>query len=356
MTEHRNRPHKPTLDDYRAMMSETHAPNQLKQDVLAAAHARCSSASSRTTDVRPSVRAAASSKRTRIKSFAVAACVTLLAGTAVCGLAIGLPGIASLSNDGDNAFFLTAYATEGSSAQPGAQTILSADEFRGTGGYSGAWYDPDSGQFAAGDEWAGFKYSFNLECSGRNIKSIAYEIEGDRAFFETIDGPSSKNEAEAEHTSVFHYSKSIAFDYNDQNHGFGNFSTNQQEGKDDYVVSIYLGFPVPELARNIVYEIMNGTAADSAFYEKEASIDLAAAHALADCKLHLTATFMDGTTQTKTYVITPVDDIEQRLAAFWNASYEASVADRQHEQNDDMPPGERPESPALFTLTELVEE
>lgn len=356
MTEHRNRPHKPTLDDYRAMMSETHAPNQLKQDVLATAHARCSSASSRTTDVRPSVRAVASSKRTRIKSFAVAACVTPLAGTAVCGLAIGLPGIASFSNDGDNAFFLTAYATEGSSAQPGAQTILSADEFRGTGGYSGAWYDPDSGQFAAYDEWAGFKYSFNLECSGRNIKSIAYEIEGDRAFFETIDGPTSKREAESEHTSIFHYSKSIAFDYNDQNHGFGSFSTNQQEGKDDYVVSIYLGFPVPELARNIGNEILNGTASDSAFYEKEACIDLEAARTLANCKLHLTATFMDGTTQTKTYVITPVDDIDQRLAAFWNASYEASVADRQHEQNGDIPPGERPESPALFTLSELAEE
>lgn len=239
------------------------------------------------------------------------------------------------SEEEGNSFFLAAYAAEGAGIQPGTAATLSADDFRGTGGNSGAFYDPETGQFTAYDEWSGFKYGFNLECSGRNIASIAYEIEGDHAYFETIDlekgmRPRTQEEIDSDDTSAYSYTKTVTFDYDDQ-----------RGIQDDYVHSIYLGFPVPEAAKQARYDMSNGGDAGFLSYECEKALDAEAARTLARCRLHLTATFEDGSAQTKTYVIVPVDDYEQRIDAYWSACYASA---------------DRPEPPSLFTIIELAEE
>ena len=320
---------KPTLDDYRSMMGTTHAPAPLREAVLSEARAR----RTRGRATRPSVRAART-KRTLPKGLAAAACLAATALAITGGLVWGLPGLSASSEEGDNAFFLAAYAAEGAGIQPGTAATLSADDFKGTGGNSGAFFDPDTGQFTAYDEWSGFKYGFNLECTGRNIASISYEIEGDHAFFETIDlekatRPRTQEEIDSGDTSAIHYDKTVTFDYNDQ-----------RGIQDDYIYSIYLGFPVPEAAKQAMYDMRDGGDAGFLFYECAKALDAEAARTLAQCRLHLTATFEDGSTQVKTYAIAPVDDFEQRIDAYWDACYASA---------------NRPEPPALFTIVELDE-
>lgn len=312
------------------MMSATHAPARLREAVLSEAQVRRKMRGA----ARPSVRRPASFKRASSKSLAAAACLALTAIAVAGGLAWGLPGLLSSSEDTGNVFFLAAYAAEGSGIQPRTAATLSADDFKGTGGSSGAFYDPDTGQFTAYDEWSGFKYGFNLECTGRNIESIAYEIEGDHAFFETIDldkatRPSTQEEIDAGDTAIYRYTKSVTFDYGDQ-----------RGIQDDYIYSIYLGFPVPEAAKQAMYDMRDGGDAGFLFYECAKALDAEAARTLARCKLHLTATFEDGSAQTKSYAIVPVDDFEQRIDAYWSACRDSA---------------DRPEPPSLFTIVELVE-
>lgn len=341
MAERRNPPQPPTLDDYRTMMNKTRAPERLKEAVLQEARARRGKAHAAQTE-RPSVRAAASarrpvraitsSKRHQAKAFAAAACLVLLAGVGTAALALGIPGLLQSPDNGGNSFFLSAYAVEGTSAEPGTTIILGADELWGSS--SGRWFDPDTGSFRAYDEWNGYKFGFNLKCSGRNIDSITYEIEGEHAFFETINlekasRPSTQEEIESGNTSAYGYSKSITLDYD-----------KQQGIQEDSIYSIYLGFPVPEAARQAMYDQQAGNDAHFLFYEIAKSLDIAAADALAECKFHLTASFKDGSTQTKTYVIVSVEDLEERVVSYWNAC------------RDDA----RPEKPELYTIVEVPAE
>lgn len=321
--------HKPTLDDYRSMMGATHAPAPLREAVLSEARARRMKGRA----TQPSVRAV-HQKRPLPKGLAVAACLAATALAVTGGLVGGLPGLSPSSERGGNVFFLAAYAAEGSGIQPGTAATLSADDFKGTGGNSGAFFDPDTGQFTAYDEWSGFKYGFDLECSGRNIASVAYEIEGDHAFFETIDlekatRPRTQEEIDSGDTSAIRYAKTVTFDYDDQ-----------RGIQDDYIYSIYLGFPVPEAARQAMFDMRDGGDAHFLFYECAKALDTEAARTLAQCRLHLTATFEDGSTQAKTYAIAPVDDFEQRIDAYWSACCASS---------------DRPEPPSLFAIVELDE-
>ncbi len=312
------------------MMGATHAPAPLREAVLSEARSRRRNSQA----ARPSVRAKRT-QRSLSKGLATAACLALAAVAVAGGLVWGAPGLISPDDEGGNTFFLAAYAAEGAGIQPGTAATLSADDFLGTGGNSGAFYDPETGQFTAYDEWSGFKYGFNLECSGRNVASVAYEIEGDHAYFETIDlekgmRPRTQEEIDAGNTSAYSYTKAVTFDYDDQ-----------RGIQDDRIYSIYLGFPVPEAAKQARYDMGNGGDAHLLFYECGKALDLEAARTLAQCRLHLTATFEDGSTQTKTYAIVPVDDVEQRINAYWDACYASP---------------DRSEPPSLFTIVELDEE
>lgn len=227
---------------------------------------------------------------------------------------------------------------------------LSLGDSFGGGGYSGAWYNPADNTFWNYDEWAGYKYGFNLTCTGQNIESITYELEGDRTYFETIDtqeSMSSPSDDEEDH-HVFDYMKSLTLDYN-----------SQKTDPDIMIVSIYIGFPLTEEATRTMHAMyLEDIPEEREKLDKQlnTAIELGAAHKISTSRLKLTTTFTDGTTQTKTYIITPVEDFEQRYSDYWNASQTYTVMFEKEQRNDAFDPSTLPEPPSypeLYTITEI---
>lgn len=294
MTEHRNRLQKPTLDDYRAMMSDTHAPDQLKEAVLSQAHARRTSAHS-TPSARPSVQTADpldTFRRHRVKIFAVAACLALGVGLGTTALALNSPdGFGPLDDRAAEPLPSEDEQQPNSSTEAQANSVtLDASQFKGGHGYSGPWYNPVDDTFW-NYEWAGYKYHFPITCTGTNIESITYEIEGERAYFEIIDNTvTAEQHANGAHT--FSYPKSVTFDYD-----------HQESISDERIVDIYIGFPLSESGRDAYHRLQSEGHSAEASDQLDAAIDEGSAHELSGTVLRLTATFADGSTQTKSYLI-----------------------------------------------------
>lgn len=299
MTEHRNRPHKPTLDDYRAMMSDTHAPDQLKEAVLSQAHARRTGVRSSST-ARPSAQAADpldTFRRHRVKILAVAACLALGVGLGTTALALNSPdGFGPLDDKAAEPL-----PPEENEQQPNDFTetqansvTLDASQFKGGHGYSGPWYNPADDTFWS-YEWAGYKYHFPITCTGNNIDSITYEIEGERAYFEIIDKTvTAEQHANGAHT--FSYPKSVTFDYD-----------HQESIDDERIVEIYIGFPLSESGLDAYHRLRSEGHSEEASDQLDAAIDEGSARELSGTVFRLTATFADGTAQTKSYLIDAPD-------------------------------------------------
>lgn len=71
-----------------------------------------------------------------------------------------------------------------------------------------------------------------------------------------------------------------------------------------------------------------------------------ASQALSQSQLKLTATFADGSTQSKSYVIAPVDGFEEAYRAY---------LDTQRALFEEQGTTEGLEEPKLYTITEVVE-
>lgn len=317
---------KPNLNDYRSMMRSMHAPSHLQPDVLRQADRIRQEHGS------ADARAFSPHRKTQRRQFAVAACVVLVSIALAFGCVLGAP---SNHQPEPNSFTLVAYAAENPDGVTGKAVELSARDF-GWGDYSGPWYDPEEKRFFNYQEWAGYKYRFDIACTGTNVQSITYEIEGEHAYFETIDhdklsgAPTQEEIDEGYH--AFNYMKSITLDFADQ-----------CKESENTVVNLYLGFPFPEAAQNLDGPSFRqfGTSSHGRFGSGyNIAISIGAAHALSSCKLNLTATFADGSTQTKTYAIKPAADFVERCTAYWGQSSK--------ERANEMPEG-------LFSIAELAE-
>ena len=334
------------MNEYRSLMNEVDLPDRVHDAVMK--ETRQADAASSQAHHRASTSTIRTMKPQRMKPLAraaVAACLVIVTGFGATTVATGLLDEKAFA---ENSFALAAYAAENPNGKTGEPEVLNADDF-GWGGYSGAYYDPDTRTFAAYDEWAGYKYGFNVTCTGNNIERVDYEIHGERAYFETIDNerasrPPTQEEIDSGDASTFHYTKTTSFDY-----------TDQHSITDERTVSIYLGFPVPDDAREAFHRSQEGTQDRHLFYEYSTSIGIAAARTLANCRLTLTATFADGSTQTKEYVIEPVADFDQQYAAFWEESYEWSLKYDTGNPFDEAPAEEHPTTPPLYTITEITE-
>lgn len=294
MAEQHNRPHPPTLDDYQAMMSDLRAPEQLREAVLKEARARRGSASAAATGHGP-CRPSALFRHHRTRMLVIAACIALLLGAGTTALALNSPGGFGIVNDlmaeppspDENVAKAPEEAKENSME-------LDASQFHGDGGYSGPWYNPADDSFWS-YEWAGYKYHFNIRCEGDNIEAITYEIEGERSYFEIIDKTVTQQQR-AEGIHVFHYPKTVTFDYN-----------HQESIDDTRIVEIYIGFPLSESGLEAYRRLMAEGHSYEAAAQLDAAIEEGAARELTGSVLSATATFADGSTQTKSYLIEAPD-------------------------------------------------
>ena len=293
MAEQHNRPQPPTLDDYQAMMSDLRAPEQLREAVLKEARARRGGASTAATGKGPS-RPSVFFRHHRTRILVRAACAALLLGAGTTALALNSPGGFGIVND---LMAEPPSPDENAAKEPVAKENsleLDTSQFKGGGGYSGPWYNPADDSFWS-YEWAGYKYHFNIRCTGNNIETITYEIEGERSYFEIIDTTVTQ-EQRAEGVHVYHYPKTATFDF-----------SHQESIDNTRIVEIYVGFPLSESGLEAYRRLM----AEGHSYEASAQLDAAveegAARELTGSVLSATATFADGSTQTKSYLIEAPD-------------------------------------------------
>ena len=335
MGENQTPDHRPTMDDYRAMMRDTHASDQLKEAVIGEARAR-----------RRAVRSTLS-KGTRIKVLAIAACLALLVGLGTTALALNSP--AGFGNLDDKAAEpIEPYASPETGMQEGSgdSATLHTEQFTGGSGYSGPWYNPADDTFWSW-EWAGYKYHFPVYCTGDNIKSITYEIEGDRSYFEIIDKTVTAEQHEnGKH--IFQYPKTVTFDYD-----------HQESIDDERIVELYIGFPLSDSGLEAYNKLMTEGHSEEASRQLDTAIEKGAAQEISASRLTMTATFTDGSSQTKMYAIEPVPNFDELYAQYHDAceafrDVEPPKSDATNEELDDFQ-SKMPPMPKLYTITEIVE-
>lgn len=370
------------LDDYNNLMSEIELPQNVKTAVMNEAHAAMQSDPSQKAEAHAASttrRSAASHHaeptwhplphRMRNRWIGIAACLVLAMGVGAVALTAG-PSATQESNDEQeiaidgavspstlpegNFFTLTAYADEASQpAEVGTTVELNASGIRPVS-YNNAWVDPETGEQANWREFAGMKAGMNASVVGNNVETITYSIEGEDAYLETITDIDPvelprdewKPGEPISWSSELTRAKSFTLAYDDVA-----LENNVQLGDVPTILSIYLKVPVPDDVLRNWDTMLNVKGADSAaeeydaaqnaFYAYETSLGIAGSDVLATCKLTLTATFTDGSMQTKTYAIGTVPDYQQRIIDYWNAVKNATAENR-------------PEEPALYTLTEIA--
>ena len=363
------------LDRYQSMMHDTHAPAHLPDQVLEQARARlaadkvestsAASCGTRTANAtctpQPSAPTPAreapatpvfSMKRSRMKGFALAACTVLALGLGGTAIALGLPGL--VGNDDvpavANSFQLAAFADEGGTPANGP-VALSFEEFTPTRTGAGPVYDSETGTYP-GDIQASRSYNLNLTCTGTNIASITYELQGEGVFFNnwqlTNEYLESNGEPEAG-TAVTNSNQNSTFtvDYHDQD----------MSAIDRVHHEICLNYVLEGSDRQAWDEFQASTAQprvprDSATEEEIAAWNEASdkfelvlgqhdAEIISQAKIAITATFNDGTTATKTYRLAPVENFEQAYSAYLANRFSTDGA-------------AEPNRPVLYTLEEVT--
>ena len=183
-----------------------------------------------------------------------------------------------------------------------------------------------------------------MRCVGNNIESVTYEIEGERSYFEIIDNTvTAEQHDNGKH--VFNYTKSVTFDYD-----------HQESIDDQRIVEIYIGFPLPEEGKEAYELALAGKNSLEASRQLNTAIEKGAAREISTSRLKLTATFADGSMQTKTYRIAPVPDFDERYEAYSDAraafqSIEPPSSDASQQEIDDYL-GKMPQMPKLCNITE----
>lgn len=296
-----------------------------------------------------------------VRGLAAAVCaVALVAGGALATGLIGWPvgsmpqGSGAAAPDASppsgNFFALAAYADENPAGAPDQTVTLDGKNF---GLIHSAGGD--------GNGTMNVAYAFNLACTGTNIKSVEYAITNSDASFESYsnqdflkahginpdgsyDPPSADGDASPGPSYQVTSAQSLTLDYADQ-----------PIDPSKLTCDLHVSFPLTGKTKELNDQLSNTSDNDPRIAESSTqywdAVQVDAAHALAQARIKLTATFDDGTTQTKTYVIAPVEDFAQRQKAYQKARLEAyaQVGKGQTDAVDKLAP------PQLFTITEQTD-
>ena len=251
----------------------------------------------------------------------------------------------------NNAFALVAYADENPNRAPGQTITFKLEDF----GVESAWkvwntdpeVDPNNVAPNAngGQRYLSVAYRFNLSCIGTNVESLTYTLEGDRVLFYTCTStPQNKGEI----ASVEERGKSFTIPYDEQR-------TDPTKTWRALRASFPLEGELANLYDAVTSDFYSGTRDwDTEAHDRLNIMTLRKyANIIAQSYLTVTATFTDGSTQTKVYVIAPVDNLEEIMRAHTAALRAQSAA--LDESTSDPTSCEPIPTPQLFTLTELPE-
>lgn len=335
------------------MMKDVKAPAHLPDKVLEQARNQQTATPVTSTDTSTNA-PTFSVKRFRYRKLAVAACAALLIGV---GLLAAGPISAALGQGGgivsaptDNFFQMTAFADEGTDQTNGPVT-LSAEDFLIMRSSVGYVFHSDTGETDLNQAKASRSYNLDLTCTGDNVTSMTYELQGEGVkFFNwelTYEGSGATSDGPTITGAKGDNNNSFTVDYSEQD-----IDTAEAVHHE-----IYLNYLLDD-AQKALWDKLNAahpqnkTPRDSLSEAelapiREASdrLDLALAQhdaeIMANARLVLTATFSDGTTQTKTYRIAPVDDFETAYRAYLDTRFDGEGT-------------AAPDRPVLYTIEEVV--
>ena len=227
-----------------------------------------------------------------------------------------------------NAFGLVAYAADGSSASAKTMALKLGGDFSAlplsfsssqkkasTFAQNVPNPSPTMQALPWNDYYGTFGYGLDLTCTGVNIKTITYTIEGDDVSFAAQQAVQDEN-GNALYTEDAQSGTRTSFtvDYD------------QQEADQAKITrKLLVSCPyAPEDQARIKADLQDapkGGADETAeSLDGHAAINdrirYRSAQTLAKARLKLTAAFQDGSTQTKTYQIAPVDDFQNIVADF----------------------------------------
>ena len=197
---------------------------------------------------------------------------------------------------------------------------------------------PDSGQ-----RYLSVAHLFDLSCTGTNVASLTYTVEGDRVLFYTNARMPEFSYQEGDDPYTEDRTTSFTVNYDEQN-----------ANKTEIWHALRVSFPL----EGEVAELYDATTGE--FYGDRRKWDVNMhenlnallirkyADMIAQARLKVTATYDDGTTETKTYVITPVDNLEETLRAYGEA-LRAQAA----EEEANPGPTEPIARPQLFRFTQI---
>lgn len=280
------------------------------------------------------------------RTFAIGAAAAFvgLAGFGALNIIGGLPG-----KPAPNAFGLKAYALDDPARPSGYTETLTKNVLTSNvGGYFGAWEDENGN---AVENVLGYAFRFDLECIGDNVESYSYRIEGDGAYFGLTGGKDGIPE-EFFPDGSFYVRK-----YECSDSLFVTKENQQEFGPDkSFVPLIVLALPMDDEFRAAYDRASSLEHTDASEYDIIESgsafdrfVELNASKKIAESTLYVTAAYEDGTAETKTYRIVPVEDFEERYLAFQELRDECILEEQEGESQDSA----YPEAPELYTITQL---
>lgn len=320
----------PEQDQYRALMDDIEMPGRVHDRVMREAHRLRTAEAVHAKPTRRPCTCNQSGYRTRrfVTAVIAAACVLALAS----GVAF------AISQQLDNATAKNSFALD-----------AGTDDF-GYGGFTKVWrsdpeIDPNNADNApdSGQRYLSVAHLFDLSCTGTNVASLTYTVEGDRVLFYTNARMPEFSYQEGDDPYTEDRTTSFTVNYDEQN-----------ANKTEIWHALRVSFPL----EGEVAELYDATTGE--FYGDRRKWDVNMhenlnallirkyADMIAQARLKVTATYDDGTTETKTYVITPVDNLEETLRAYGEA-LRAQAA----EEEANPGPTEPIARPQLFRFTQI---
>lgn len=356
------------LNRYASMMHEVTAPDALSEKVLTQMRAQETGdrtdrspkntpqpATTRTAPISRTGRtdriAAASarpSKPFRVRTLAIAACSVLALGLGVLTVAPLVPALDGADSASSPAFANVFGLAVAEAAESGQSVALATDEsgitLAGTGGFD-------------------IRFGMNLTCTGEGIRHLSYHVEGDDVRFMSLD-------MSGDHPDM-DLPESFEVDYSDQNPpdlhrellvNMGDPAIDEIKGQiqelstqidatenADERVALEakrddLHKQEAELHNAYYADVISGNVDDNTWL---ASKITGAAQKLGNATLSVTATFADGTTATKQYRISPVENFESTCKTHLDASMGTAFSSGDGTANPRL-------TAPLFTIAEIA--
>lgn len=313
---------KTNTDDYRKLMNNVTLPDNVREAVLEEARQQRVAGAAPVPYLSP-----AAKRRPLFRALAAGTCALALAAVLIA-LSGNLPNMPSYldGSDSGNSFMLAAHA---SGESDGDHSVALKKDFGwGLGfGWGNDDMEPDMRNSMLGEDtprpapeddtvYVQTNFFLDLSCVGKNIDTLTYTIEGDHAYFYQENwnwGPPPFTIGKPPDPQI---QKSFTIPYDDQ-------------ARDKAAIQrqLHLYFTLDEQARE-AYNVNGKSPWENTGPGKEPDIPedwfgrvrfetfRMFAEKITEHPITLTATFKDGTTQTKSYLIEPVSDFDQRVEEY----------------------------------------